>query len=385
MADPAPADIAHPLQPPLALTSHHIFSVVTAVPTVHIKSLTYHPSIWPKMIGKVSDDAKSGDFVQVFNREGQPFGWGIWNAGSYMPLRIVSHRRDELDESFFAEAIRNAALLRKTTLADSAETNAFRAIHGDADFLPGLVADKFDGVLSLEITGLGAWQRLADWLPLLHESFGTQRVVVSVDPELARIERIPSRCGVASDEVRKVKIREHGIRYEIDFSAGHKTGFFCDQRENRKRFAAFTKGLRVLDLCCYSGGFSIHAAQAEAAEVQAVDLDERAISMAKRNANLNQTRIKFTHADVFTWIRTMVANGRSWDLVLADPPKFIHGRDDDKGMGKYADLNRLALGLVAPGGLYVTCSCSGQLTADAFERTVINAAHKQDRRLQIFD
>lgn len=337
------------------------------------------------MIGEVSRDAKSGDLVQVFNRDGDPFGWGLWNPGSNMPLRIVSHSAEDLDESFFEQAIRNAATLRHATMGDLTGTNAYRAIHGDADFLPGLVADKFDDVLSIEITALGAWQRLADWLPILHECFDTKRVVVSIDDELARVERIPSRGGVVSDEVRTVKILEHGIRYEVDFSAGHKTGFFCDQRDNRKKFGTLAQDRTVLDLCCYNGGFSIHAALAGAADVHAVDLDEGAIAMAKRNANLNQAKIKFTHADAFTWVRTMIENGRTWDIVLADPPKFIHGREDEKGMGKYADLNKLAVDLVAPGGLLVTCSCSGQLSAEIFERTVITAAHKRNRRLQIFD
>lgn len=355
------------------------------MPTVHIKSPTFHPSIWPKMIGKVSPDAQSGDLVQVIDREGEPFGWGIWNAGSNMPLRIVCHTREDLDESYFEQAIHHAAALRSLAQCQSPDTNAFRAIHGDADFLPGLVADKFDDVLSVEITGLGAWQRLPRWLPVLHECFGTSRVVVSIDPELARVERIPSRGGASSDDVRTVKILEHGIRYEVDFSSGHKTGFFCDQRDNRRKFGALAKGRSVLDLCCYNGGFSIHAALSGAIDVQAVDLDEAAIAMATRNANLNQTRIKFTHADAFTWIRTMIENGRTWDMVIADPPKFIHGRDDEKGMGKYADLNKLAVDLVSPGGIFVTCSCSGHLAADVFERTVITAAHKRNRRLQIFD
>jgi len=337
------------------------------------------------MIGEVSRDAKSGDLVRVFNRDGEPFGWGIWNPGSNMPLRIVSHTAADLDESFFLHAIRKAAELRRITLGDLVGTNAYRAIHGDADFLPGLVADKFDDVLSIEITALGAWQRLPDWLPVLHECFETKRVVVAIDDELARVERIPARGGVTSDAIRTVKILEHGIRYEVDFSTGHKTGFFCDQRDNRRKFGTLTKDRSVLDLCCYNGGFSIHAALAGAAEVLAVDLDENAVAMAKRNANLNQAKIKFTHADAFTWVRTMIDNGRTWDLVLADPPKFIHGREDEKGMGKYADLNKLAISLVAPGGLFVTCSCSGQLSADVFERTVITAAHKQNRRLQIFD
>lgn len=337
------------------------------------------------MIGEVSRDARPGDLVQVLGKEGTPFGWGLWNPKSRMPLRVVSHLPDELDESFFERAIRRAAQLRRETLKLDADTNSYRAIHGDADFLPGMVADKFADVLSVEITNLAAWQRLPQWLPLLHECFDTRRVVVSVDEELARIEGIPSRGGVESDPVRSVKIREHGARYEVDFSQGHKTGFFCDQRDNRHQFGKLADGRTVLDLCCYTGGFAISAALAGAGDVTGVDLDEVSISMAKRNANINSAKIKFTHADAFTWARTMIENDRTWDLVIADPPKFIHGREDEIGTAKYADLNKLALQLVAPEGLYVTCSCSGMLGAGDFERIVITSAHRRDKRLQIFD
>jgi 23S rRNA (cytosine1962-C5)-methyltransferase len=359
---------------------------ISAVPTVQLKYQTFHPSIWPKMIGEVSRDAMPGSFVLVLGKEGTPFGWGLWNPKSRMPLRIVSHSLEELDdESFFENAIRRAASLRREVLKLGAETDSYRAIHGDADFMPGIVADKFSDVLSVEITNLAAWQRLSKWLPLLHECFDTKRVVVGVDMDLARIEGIPRLGGVESDKVRSVKIREHGVRYEVDFSEGHKTGFFCDQRDSRQKFGALAAGRTVLDLCCYTGGFGISAALAGAEDVTGVDLDETAIAMAKRNANLNNARVKFTHADAFTWARTMIENGRTWDLVIADPPKFIHGREDETGIAKYADLNKLALQLVAPEGVFVTCSCSGQLGAGEFEQIVITSAHRRNKRLQTFD
>lgn len=338
------------------------------------------------MIGEVSRDATPGSFVRVLGKEGTPFGWGLWNPKSRMPLRVVSHSLEDLeDESFFENAIRRAGQLRREVLKLDAETDSYRVIHGDADFLPGIVADKFNDVLSVEITNLAAWQRLSKWLPLLHECFDTKRVVVGVDADLARVEGIPRLGGVKSDDVKTVKIREHGIRYEVDFSNGHKTGFFCDQRDNRRAFGALAAGRTVLDLCCYTGGFGISAALGGAEEVTSVDLDETAVDMAKRNANLNQVRVKFTHADAFTWARTMIENGRKWDLVIADPPKFMHGREDETGIAKYADLNKLALQLVAPEGLFVTCSCSGQLGVAEFEQIVVSAAHRRNKRLQIFD
>lgn len=355
------------------------------MPKVHLKYQTFHPSIWPKMVGEVSRDAKPGDLVEVFGKLGTRFGWGLWNPKARMPLRIVSHSMEDLDESFFENAIVRAGKLRCEVLKLDAETECYRCVHGDADFLPGIVADKFGDVLSVEITAFAAWMRLEKWLPLMHETFGTKRVVVQVDGELAKIEGIPRSGGVESDAVRSVKVVENGVRYEIDFSQGHKTGFFCDQRDNRKKFRGIAEGKTVLDLCCYSGGFSVSAALGGASEVTAVDLDEAAVAMAKRNANLNSAKVKLTHADAFTWVRTMIDNGRKWDVVMVDPPKFMFGKEDEIGYAKYHDLNKLAAQLVEKDGVMVTCSCSGQLGVEAFENIVTGVIHRQDKRLQVFD
>jgi 23S rRNA (cytosine1962-C5)-methyltransferase len=187
--------------------------------------------------------------------------------------------------------------------------------------------------------------------------------------------------------VRSVKIREHGIRYEVDFAQGHKTGFFCDQRENRRRFARLTGGKRVLELCSYTGGFSLNARiLGGASDVIGVDLDEHAVEQAKRNANLNQARVNFVHCDAFTWARQMQKNGERWDVVLLDPPKLVFDREDpDGGYRKYEDLNIIGLSLVRPGGIFVTCSCSGMVDEERFERVVIKAAHRQGKRLQFLE
>jgi 23S rRNA (cytosine1962-C5)-methyltransferase len=179
------------------------------------------------------------------------------------------------------------------------------------------------------------------------------------------------------------------VRYEVDFASGHKTGFFCDQRENRKSLARFCKGARVLDLCCYSGGFALSAkVLGGAGEVTGVDLDEKAIAAARRNANLNRVALQLVHADAFAYARQMQGNRESWDAVVLDPPKFIFTREDrgnSEGRRKYEDLNQLAISLVRPGGLFVTCSCSGLLSLEHFEQHVIKAAHRLGRRLQFFD
>ena len=352
--------------------------------TVQLKYLSYHPNIWGRMIGDVSADCKAGDLVKVLGKKGEPFGIGFWNPRAKIPLRIAAHGDLEPDEDFFLTAIRRAGVLRQDILRLDDITEAYRCVHGDADQLPGLVVDKFADVLSIEVSSLAVWQRLDAWVPVLHETFGTQRVRIQADAEIARVESLPIGAHALHQSIRPLKIREHGIPYEINFAESHKTGFFCDQRDNRKRFGELCQGREVLDLCCYTGGFSVNAALAGAKEVTAVDLDERAVEMAKRNSNINQARIKFTHADAFTWVRTMIENGRQWEVVLADPPKFIHGKDEDRlGWNKYCDLNALVLKLVKPGGIFVTCSCSGMLSPDDFERIIISAAHRQNLRLQI--
>jgi len=195
-----------------------------------------------------------------------------------------------------------------------------------------------------------------------------------------------------SEPVHKVRIVENGVNFEVDFAQGHKTGFFCDQRDNRLKLSRLVQGKTMLDLCCYSGGFSIYSKlHGGAAEVTAVDLDEKAILMAKRNANINAQngplRIDFVHADAFVYARQMVRNGKLFDVVLLDPPKFVLGRDEEKeeGLKKYNDLNMLGLQCVRRGGLFVTCSCSGLVSPAEFEKVVIKAAQRLGRRLQILD
>lgn len=357
-------------------------------PWVQLRTWTNHPAVFPAMIRGASPDAKAGDLVAVYDREGREFGAGLWNPKARVPLRVVQHGPDPFGEADFLRHLDRAMDLRLVTLgfAGSTETDAFRVIHSDGDLLSGLVVDKFADVLSVSVHSLGVFQRLPAWIPHLHARLGTRRVVVEVDEHIARLEGISVKK-FPGDAVRSVKIREHGIRYEVDLADGHKTGFFCDQRDNRRRLAAYTRGARVLDLCCYTGGFSLCARLlGGAADVTGVDLDEKVIEQAKRNANLNQTRINWIHCDAFTWARQMQRNTERWDVVILDPPKLVFDRDDaDGGYRKYEDLNIIGMSLVKPGGIFVTCSCSGMVDEERFERVVIKAAHRQSRRLQFLE
>jgi 23S rRNA (cytosine1962-C5)-methyltransferase len=183
----------------------------------------------------------------------------------------------------------------------------------------------------------------------------------------------------------RVTIEENGVRYRVLFEGSHKTGFFCDQRDNRKRFATFTGGKSVLDVCCYTGGFGITALKTGgAAEATCVDLDEKAIATARDNANLNAVRPALVHSDAFGYLRQMATNGREYGVVVLDPPKLIPGRlDIAQGKRKYFDLNVLALGVVEPGGLLLTCSCSGLLSPEEFLILLRAAARKAGRSVQV--
>lgn len=361
-------------------------------PWVQLKYFTYNPAVFPRMLGAVSPDAVKGGLINVYDKNGELFGGGFWNPDSRTPLRMLSHGNTVLTEEELETALRRAVAWRRDDCRLDAVTDAYRVVHGDSDGLGGLIVDRYNDVLSLEVSTLGVWQRLPRWLPLLHELCGTARHVVTVDEGIARMEGIDVSQVPASAPVRRVRITENGVNYEVDFAEGHKTGFFCDQRDNRLKLARLAEGKSMLDLCCYSGGFSITAKLfGKAAEVTAVDLDEKAIAMAKRNANINAQggplRIDFVHADAFVYARQMVRNGRQFDIVLLDPPKFVLGRDEAKeeGLKKYNDLNMLGLQCVKRGGIFVTCSCSGLLSPGEFEKTVIKAAQRLGRRLQIME
>jgi 23S rRNA (cytosine1962-C5)-methyltransferase len=357
-------------------------------PWVQLKYFSYHPCVFPRLIGDASRDARKGGLVHVYDRDGQPFGTGLWNPNARVPLRVLTHGSEFQLEEDYLQQLRDMAQFRTEILGLDTVTDAYRVIHSDGDRLSGLIVDRYADLLRVDVHSYGVWKRLPEWLPVLHEVLGTKRQIVAVDPEVGRIEGIPlDAVGQVGDAVKTIKVKEHGVRYLVNFESGHKTGFFCDQRENRRKLASFANGKSVLDLCCYTGGFSIAAkVLGAAAEVTGVDLDEAAIEQAKQNANLNQVKVSWVHTDAFKYARQMQQNGIKWDIVILDPPKLVHSRDDEEGgRKKYEDLNRLACTLVKSGGLFVTCSCSGLLAEEEFIRIVTKAAHREGKKLQFFD
>jgi 23S rRNA (cytosine1962-C5)-methyltransferase len=369
-------------------------------PWVLLRSASLHPFVYQKMVRRADAAARPGDVVAVYDKAGRFFGRGLYNPRSQIIVRMLTHDEVPVDAAFWRGRLERAVALRRTLRLDEV-TDAYRLVHAEGDGLSGLIAERFADHLVFEVFALGMYQRREELAGLLGEVLGPPgcldrpdkaspqwQVAMRADARIEGIEgfHVPDHGAVAGRATR-VTIREHGVRYRVDFIGGHKTGFFCDQRDNRRRLAALCREAAVLDLCCYTGGFSLCAKQLGGArEVTGVDLDEKAIAIARENANLNQVRADFVYADAFTFIRQMLANGRQFDVVVLDPPKLATYRVEiDEGLRKYHDFNQLAVQMVRPGGVLLTCSCTGLVGRDVFRETVQRAGQRAGRALQLFD
>src|SRR5918993_4799234 len=357
------------------------------LPVVAIRAAGHHPFVYRKMvIGPVSGVRPAdGDLVRVIDRDNLPVGFGLWNGRSQISLRLLAQGVHPPGLDFWKGKIERAVALRREMLGLDRVTNAYRVLHAEGDGVSGLIVDRFDDVLSAELFSLGMYQRIGPILSLVADSLGTKHVRVHVDERIALAEDFSGRPLASPSLPPRVTIHEHEVRFRVQFEGGHKTGFFCDQRDNRRDLAPYCPGRSVLDACCYTGGFGLNALiRGESSEVTCVDLDEKAIALACENANANQVRPSFVHADAFGYMRQMGINGRQYGVVVLDPPKLIPGRlDISAGKRKYFDLNVLAMHLVEPGGLLLTCPCSGLLSREEFVILLRAAARKAGRSAQL--
>ncbi len=348
------------------------------LPTVRLRTHTFHPLVFRKMIEFVDPAAKPGDLVAVIDRRGEPFGYGLVNPRSEVVVRMLSHAGAPPGEVFWQIRLEQAVSLRRELLQLDSVTSSYRLVHAEADGLSGLVVDRYGDILSAEAFSLGMFQRSSELLRRLAALCGAEHTIVRVDAQIHGQEGFLSEPIESPGFPQRTTITEHGTRFRVVFAEGHKTGFFCDQRDNRRRLAELCRDRSVLDLCCYTGGFAIQARRLGAArEVTAVDLDEKALGLARENADLNQLRINFVQSDAFGYMRDMLHNGRQYDVVVLDPPKLIRSRRElEEGTQKHFDLNRLAMQLVRPGGLLLSCSCSGLLSEEDFLRVLYAAARQ---------
>jgi 23S rRNA (cytosine1962-C5)-methyltransferase len=354
--------------------------------TVHLKSASYDAFIYARMIARIEGEVEDGDLVQVIDKHGKFFGWGFYNSRSQIGLRMFSHQHAMPDDKAIAGRIRQAVALRREVLQLDSVADAYRLVHAEGDGLSGLVADRFGEYVVIELFSLAMFQRL-DLIQdaIVDAGVRVKNFVMRADKEIADQEGF-RMSELSGNKPHQTTIREHGVQFHVELSRGHKTGFFCDQRDNRLEISRLTAGKKMLDLCCYSGGFSCYAAKlGQAAEVTAVDLDETVLQVARRNAELNQVKITFHHADAFPFLRDAGREGKRWDVVVVDPSKFVYRTNQmEEGLLKYSDLNRLAMQVVAPGGLLLTCSCSGLVDQPTFLDILARAARAAGRELQIF-
>lgn len=345
---------------------------------VVLKSATNFPLLYRKRIDSVSPQAKAGDWVAVYGPQQELLGYGLYNPRSEIRVRMVRFGQGLPDDAFWEERLALAVALRRDLLRLDEVTDSYRVIHAEADGFPGLVVDRLGDVLSAEVFSLGMYQRAEALLAKLAAQLGTRHTLIRGNPAFLSQEGYDPPQISSPELPKQITIREFGTRFRVRFEGSHKTGFFCDQRDNRRQVASFCAGKSVLDMCCYTGGFAIQAKKlGNAEEVIGVDLDEEPLEVARENANLNQVRVKFVQADAFSYMRDMLRAGKRYDVVVLDPPKIVRSREErETGTRKLYDLNRLAAQLVRSGGMLFTCCCAGLVSGEEFARLATSAVRQ---------
>ncbi len=364
------------MQPPAATET---------LPQVRLKIVrrSSHPWIFQKMVEKPATRLPGGSVVDILDRDGQWAGRGFYNGHSRIALRVLTTDREEaVDADFFTRRIGRAVSLRRDVLQLDAVSDAYRLVFAEGDELSGLVVDRFGSIVVLEFFAAGMYRFRTAIQEALASYFPDSQFYWFAEEHIQKQESFDCR---SPEPPAPVVISEHGVRFRVAPGSKHKTGFFLDQRDNRKYLAQWCAGKRVLDLCCNTGGFAVCAkVLGQAGEVVGVDLDEQVIALAKQNANLNQERIRFVQADLFAWLREVLPSGQRFDVVVLDPSKQTRDREDVlSALKKYLDMNRLAIQAVAPGGLFLTCSCTGLISEADFLETLRRAAWQAGRTVQV--
>jgi 23S rRNA (cytosine1962-C5)-methyltransferase len=361
-----------------------------ANPTIQLKTArppshpnAQHPWIYQKMVEKPAAKPKPGSVVEIFDNSGGWVGRGFYNGHSRISLRVLTQDADEaIDADWFRRRIAQAVALRRETLKLDTVSDAWRVVHAEGDGLSGLVVDRYADLLVVEFFSAGMF-RHREWIyEALREQFLGCRFYAYSEDHVQKQESFDHR---APEAPQPAVITEYGVKFRASPGSGHKTGFFADQRDNREWFARHVAGARVLDLCCNSGGFGIYAkARGGAGEVIGLDLDEEILAIAKKNAQLNDAKVKFVQADLFPWLREAAVVGELFDAVILDPAKMTRDREQIiPALKKYLDMNKLALSVVKPGGFFLSCSCTGLVSEEQFLDMLRRAAFYAGRSLQV--
>lgn len=364
------------------------------VVTLKTERKSSHPWIFQKMVEKPESKPKNGCVVDIVDRTGAWVGRGLYNGHSRIALRVLTTNPDEgINRKFFDKMLRQAISLRRDVLKIDKVSDSYRLVHSEGDGLSGLVIDKFGEMVVVEFFSSGMYRFRETILSVLGEILPGSRFYWFAEEHVQKQESMDIRPPALPEPFL---IEEHGLKFKVGPGSKHKTGFFVDQRENRMLLAQMCKDLSVgpegvkrdvsvLDICCNSGGFAVYAkALGGASEVLALDLDETVLELAEENARINKAKVKFIQVDLFHWLREAIERGLKYDVVILDPSKQTRTKEElEKAMRKYTDMNRLAMQVVKPGGILLTCSCTGLASESEFLNSIRIAAWQSQRTAQI--
>jgi 23S rRNA (cytosine1962-C5)-methyltransferase len=350
-----------------------------------------HPWVFDTSIQRVEGDPAAGAEVEVLSAEGKYVARGLYNPGSTIRVRLYRWDEGPLDESFWDSRLESSIRLREGILARGAGPQpAYRLVFSEADGLSGLTVDRYDQWLVAQFTSLALYQRREILLRRLAERTRAAGIIARTERAIAAREglRAGETESVGSAPDGPIEIVEHGLRYRVDLHAGQKTGFYLDQRDNRRAVATYCRGRRVLDLFCFSGAFSLNAIKhGEAAEAIGVDSSSAAIERAREHAAINGAdHARFEVGDVLEVLERLRAEGHRFGAVICDPPKYARqAKDVEHALKGYLRLNRAALDVLAPDGILATCSCSGLVGRELFADVLGQVAEQSGRPIQILE
>jgi 23S rRNA (cytosine1962-C5)-methyltransferase len=344
-----------------------------------------HPWVFSNELDKPAERPQAGDIVSLRQQDGTFLAYGFYHPNSLIAFRALTGKEELPDEAFFSGLIDQAIALREKVYPQS---NARRLIHSESDGLPGLIVDQFDDVLSVQINSAGMERLIDTILPILKQKMSAKNIVIRNDSALRNLEGLEQYTDIwQSDENEMTAdIMENDIHYHVDVMNGQKTGFFIDQRENRYAFRRFIeKGDRVLDAFCNDGGFALNAVLAGAAQVDAADISEPALTRAKKNASINNSseKINFIKTDVMKWLPGLKPE-QLYDVVNVDPPSFASNRKSIPVARKaYRKLHGSAMQVLKVGGILSTSCCSHHISEEDFIDSIQQAAIRNGRQCQM--
>jgi 23S rRNA (cytosine1962-C5)-methyltransferase len=350
-----------------------------------------HPWIFDGSINSINHSGAAGDFAVIFDSDRQFVAIGLFDPASPIRIRILHHGKPATIDADFWRATIQAAIERRSAVLAAGDTTGYRVIHGENDGMSGLVLDRYSNTFVLKLYSAAWLPHLATLVPIIEELLHPESMIVRFSREVASQKLFGLREGTAligEAPTAPVLFREHGLTFEADVVNGQKTGHFLDQRDNRNRLRSLSKDARVLDLFSCTGGFSVFAAAGGAQSVHSVDLSAAALETSKRNMSHNafiknvQRCAHTTQAgDAFDVMQAFAKQRRTYDIVVVDPPSFARKQiDHDRAVHAYRRLTRMALDLVADGGILVQSSCSSRVTADEFFDGVHSAAASTSHR-----